>query len=317
MQEIEVVDSHTGGEPTRVVLAGFPDLGGGPLDGRRRRLDRDCGALRLALTTEPRASLATVLAILTPPTCSAHATGVLYADSGGSLGMCGHGTIGLVHTLAAIGRLGAGRHSIETPVGPVEVELHADGAVSVDNVESYRFRKEVSCAVPGHGHVTGDIAWGGNWFFITGATPVALEPRNRDVLEAFTRAIRRALEEEAITGEGGAVIDHIELHAPASSTDADSRNFVLCPTLTYDRSPCGTGTSARLACLAADGRLAPGETFRQEGFTGSRFEASYRPGTRGIRPRIRGRAHLLARARLLFEPDDPLLRTLARNPDGA
>ncbi len=315
MREIEVVDSHTGGEPTRVVLSGFPDLGKGPLSERRVRLDCEFGNLLRALTTEPRAPVATVLAVLTPPTDPAFATGVLYADSGGSLGMCGHGTIGLVHTLAALRRIRAGRHTIETPVGRVDAELEGDGSVSIDNVESYRFRKGVTVNLPGHGPVTGDLAWGGNWFFITGATPSPLETGHRETLEAYTRAIRRALEEAGITGEGGAPIDHIELHAPSPHGDANSRNFVLCPTLTYDRSPCGTGTSARLACLAAEGMLAPGETYRQEGFTGSRFEASYQPGTRGIRPRIRGRAHLTARARLLFEPDDPVSGAFARNPD--
>ncbi len=317
MWTIEVADSHTGGEPTRVVLSGFPDLGEGPLTERRARFDRDFGKLRLALTTEPRAPLATVLALLTPPTDPASATGVLYADSGGSLGMCGHGTIGLIHTLAALERIRAGRHTVETPVGPVEAELHPDGSVSIDNVESYRFKKGVTCLLPDHGPVTGDIAWGGNWFFITPASPVPLEPRHRDTLEAYARAIRQALEAGGITGADGAPIDHIELHAPPSRQEADSRNFVLCPTLTYDRSPCGTGTSARLACLAADGHLAPGETYRQEGFTGSLFEASYRPGTHGIRPRIRGRAHLTARSRLLFEPDDPLVGPLSWNSDGS
>ena len=316
MQKIEVADSHTGGEPTRVVLDGFPDLGGGPLPERRARLDHDFGRLRLALTTEPRAPLATVLALLTPPTDPACATGVLYADSGGSLGMCGHGTIGLVHTLAALDRIQTGHHRIETAVGPIDVELHPDGAVSVDNVESYRYQKAVTCILPDHGPVTGDIAWGGNWFFITHSAPAPLEPHYRETLEAYTRAIRQALENLGITGEGGAPIDHIELYAPLQGGDADSRNFVLCPTLTYDRSPCGTGTSARLACLAADGALAPGEIYRQEGFTGSRFEASYRPGTRGIWPRIRGRAHLTARSQLLFEPDDPLLEAVNWNPDG-
>ncbi len=220
--------------------------------------------------------------------------------------MCGHGVMGLVASLAHLGRLAPGRHRIDTPVGVVEAELNGDGSVTIDNVPSYRTRHAVSIHVNGHGTVAGDVAWGGNWFFLVGDHGLALRHDNVDALTAYAVAVRQALEAKGVTGEGGALIDHIELFA-ASRTGADSQNFVLCPGKAYDRSPCGTGTSAKLACLAADGDLAPGEIWRQESVIGSVFEASYRRDGDAIRPSIRGRAWVNAQSTLIFNETDPFV----------
>ena len=242
------------------------------------------------------------LALLLPPQSPDACAGVIYFNNVGYLGMCGHGTIGLVRTLQHMGRIGPGLHRIETPVGTVGAELHEDGRVSIDNVESYRHAKDVRVDVPGYGTVTGDIAWGGNWFFITKDTPLPLEIHHQRELTVYTEAIRRALEAQGIAGAEGGEIDHIEINADLAGKAG--RNFVLCPGLAYDRSPCGTGTSAKLACLAADGKLAPGETWRQESILGSAFEAVYTPGTHGVKPRITGSAFVVARSTLLFDEAD-------------
>ena len=304
MHTIDVIDSHTGGEPTRTVIAGFPDLGAGTLMEQRERFRRDFDRWRAGIACEPRGSATVVGALLLPPQSADACAGVIFFNNVSYLGMCGHGTIGVVRTLQHMGRIGPGLHRIETPVGTVGAELHADGRVSIDNVESYRHAKDVQVSVPGYGEVTGDIAWGGNWFFITKDTPLPLDIRHQRELTAYTEAIRRVLEAQGITGAEGGEIDHIEINADLPGQAG--RNFVLCPGLAYDRSPCGTGTSAKLACLAADGKLAPGEVWRQESILGegSEFEATYTPGARGVKPRITGSAYVVARSTLLFDEAD-------------
>ncbi len=305
MHHLDAIDSHTGGEPTRVILAGFPDLGSGPLAERRRILELEHDDFRAAIASEPRGSDPLVCAILTPPVDPTALTGVLFVNNVGTLGMCGHGMIGLVHTLSSLGRISTGTYRIETAVGVVPVECHGDGSVTVENVESYRFKAALELEVPGAGRITGDVAWGGNWFFITHDVPVPLVRPNLAALTAYAAAIRQALGTAGIRGAGDAEIDHIELQSPSPTPGVDARNFVLCPGMAYDRSPCGTGTSATLACLAEAGRLPPGVVYRQESFVGSVFEAAYRPGTHGIWPRIRGRAHLTAHVHLVIDPADP------------
>lgn len=306
MRTLDFIDSHTGGEPTRVILSGFPDLGAGSPADRLRvfRAKYDCW--RQAIACEPRGSDTMVGALLLPPTTPDACAGVIYFNNVGYLGMCGHGTIGLIRTLQHLGRLSPGQHRLETPVGMVGVELHADGRVSVENVESYRHLHDVALDVASYGTVRGDVAWGGNWFFITRDTPLPLTLANQRALTAYAEAIRAALEKAGISGAEGAEIDHIELNEHGHQADADARNFVLCPGTAYDRSPCGTGTSAKLACLAADGALAPGQVWRQAGILGSVFEAHYRPGVRGVLPRITGSAHVTMQGQLLIDDADPL-----------
>jgi 4-hydroxyproline epimerase len=304
-RQVRVVDSHTGGEPTRVVLEGGPDLGDGPLAERRARFTAEHDRFRTAVVAEPRGHEAVVGALLVPPHAPGCAAGVVFFDGAGTLGMCGHGTIGLVTTLAHLERLAPGRHLIDTPVGVVQAWLHVDGRVTIANVPSFRHAQGVRVEVPGFGPVTGDVAWGGNWFYLVRdhGLPIGLE--HRVALTRFTSDIREALRAAYVTGAGGADVDHVELFGP--SEVADSRNFVLCPGGAYDRSPCGTGTSAKLACLAADGALAPGAVWRQEGVTGSVFEGSYAAGVDGrILPSITGRAHVTAETTLLLDDDDPL-----------
>ena len=307
MQTIEFIDSHTGGEPTRVVIAGFPDLGNGTLAERRSLFRENYDLWRQAIACEPRGSDTMVGALLLPPQDSSACAGVIFFNNVGYLGMCGHGTIGLIQTLRHLERITPGKHLLETPVGMVGVELYPDGRVAVDNVESYRHAKDVALDVPGYGIVRGDVAWGGNWFFITNDTPLPLTLTHQRGLTTYTEAVRDALEQAGITGALGAEIDHIEINAASTQDDADASNFVLCPGMAYDRSPCGTGTSAKVACLAADGKLEPGRVWRQAGILGSVFEAQYTPGSQGVLPRITGSAHVTAQGQLLLDEADPLV----------
>jgi 4-hydroxyproline epimerase len=304
-RRISVIDSHTGGEPTRVIVAGGPELGTGTMAERLRRFRQEHDEIRSAVILEPRGSDVIVGALLCEPVDAANAAGVIFFNNTGYLGMCGHGAIGLIATLAHMGRIRAGDHRMETPVGTVTATLHEDGQVTVANVPSYRWRKQVSVPVEGHGQVTGDVAWGGNWFFLVEQHGQRIALDNVEHLTAFTWRIRLALDQAGITGENGGVIDHIELFGPPALAGADSKNFVLCPGKAYDRSPCGTGTSAKLACLAADEKLEEGAIWRQESIVGSVFEASYsRQGDR-IVPLIKGSAHITAEATLILSPRDP------------
>jgi 4-hydroxyproline epimerase len=307
MKTIRVIDSHTGGEPTRLVIEGFPDLGKGDMAERRRLLAERFDDWRAATVLEPRGSDVLVGALLCEPVDPQSCAGVIFFNNSGYLGMCGHGTIGLVASLAHLGSIQPGVHRIETPVGTVEATLHEDRSVSVRNVPAYRYRQNVRLDVPGLGSVTGDIAWGGNWFFLIADHGQRVASDNLDALTDYTSAVMQALADQGIRGEDGGEIDHIELFA--DDDQADSRNFVLCPGKAYDRSPCGTGTSAKLACLAADGKLSAGEPWRQASVIGSCFEGRFdwQDDAQGGRiiPTIRGRAHVSAEATLLLEEDDP------------
>ena len=305
MIKIRYVDSHTGGEPTRLVLDGFPDLGALPLAERVAALRAGHDNFRAAVATEPRASDVVVGALLMPPVEPGSVASVIYFNNVGYIGMCGHGTIGVITTLHYLGRIAHGTHRLDTPVGTVSCTLRPDGKVSIRNVTAYRHRKAVTVEVEGHGPVTGDVAWGGNWFFLADAGARALNVGNVGPLTEYSFALRRALARDQVTGPGGEEIDHIELVGAPSHKSLDGRNFVLCPGGAYDRSPCGTGTSAKLACLAADGKLAEGETWRQESIVGSVFEASYRKADGGVTPTITGQAFVCGEGTLLCDPADP------------
>lgn len=304
-QKLHVIDSHTEGEPTRLVYRGFPDLGTGSMAERLQIMQHKYDHLRRAVMLEPRGNDVLVGALLCEPQDPKASAGVIFFNNSGYLGMCGHGTIGLIASLAYLGEIQPGEHMIETPVGSVHCTLHEDGSVSVRNVRSYRYRKAVSVNVPEIGTVTGDIAWGGNWFFLVNECAEAINAQNIERLTAVSWAIRQALAKSGITGENGGEIDHIELFG--DTEHADSQSFVLCPGKAYDRSPCGTGTSAKLACLAAEGLLAPGQHWKQASVIGSTFTGYYQPAPdgQGIIPTIRGNAYICAENLILLDERDP------------
>lgn len=306
MHKIHIIDSHTGGEPTRVVVSGGPDLGAGPMKERLDRFRSQHDRFRSAVVNEPRGSDAMVGALISQPNELGCAAGVIFFNNVGYLGMCGHGSIGLAATLAYLGRLEPGVQRIDTPAGVVTVDYHGGGVSTIGNVASYRLTKQTEVDVPDIGKVRGDIAWGGNWFYLIQSSPVQLTMDNLDELTQYTWRIRQALNANGITGAGGAEIDHIELFGPPSSPEvADSRNFVLCPGKAYDRSPCGTGTSAKMACLYADGKLAEGQTWRQESIVGSVFEGRIEIRDGQVMPFITGSAHINSEAHLILDETDP------------
>ncbi|WP_170754103.1 proline racemase family protein [Ruegeria lacuscaerulensis] len=302
---MHVIDSHTGGEPTRVILDGAPDLGTGPLADRARRLESDHREFYRSVLLEPRGQPAMVGALLVEPVDPTCVTGVIYFDVDAVLGMCGHGTIGLAVTLAHLGRIDVGEHRIETPAGVVAVTLHDENTVTVRNIESRRVHSDVTISVPGHGEIVGDVAYGGNWFFIVDPSPIPVTSDRIRALTDLTVAIRKASIAQGIGGEKGELIDHVILQDTPIDPDLHSRNFVLCPDDNYDRSPCGTGCSALLACMAADGALVPGEEIVQQSIIGSTYRLSYQPGHEGgVIPSITGQAHIMAQANLIFAAAD-------------
>ena len=302
---VRVIDSHTGGEPTRIVVDGGPDLGSGTMDQRRTVFNQEHDAFRSAVVNEPRGSDVLVGGILCEPVNPQACAGVIFFNNVGTLHMCGHGMIGFITTLAHMKRIEPGDHRIETPVGDVVATWREDGRVSFRNVPSYRYRQDVAIEVPDYGQVVGDIAWGGNWFFLVKEHGETIAPENVTRLTQVTMLIRQALTEQDIKGEDQLEIDHIELFGPPTREDADSKNFVLCPGGAYDRSPCGTGTSAKVACLFADGKLSPGQQWRQESIVGSLFEATVELAGEQVIPVITGSAYVNAEATLLFDDEDP------------
>jgi 4-hydroxyproline epimerase len=302
-EAVHVIDSHTAGEPTRVVVAGAPDLGSGSMAERRERFRKEHDRFRSAVVNEPRGSDVLVGALLYPPVDPSCAASVIFFNNVGALGMCGHGLIGVVRTLSHLGRIRPGVHRIETPVGNVTATFHDDQDVSFTNVPSYRKARDVAIDVQSLGQVVGDVAWGGNWFYLVKQPQLALSLENLDALLADTWKIR-----QAINAAGYPEVDHIELFGPPLSAEANARNFVLCPGRAYDRSPCGTGTCAKLACLAADGKLASGERWVQESIIGTQFIGTFEWQDRHsgrIIPTVRGAAYITAETKLLFDDADP------------
>jgi 4-hydroxyproline epimerase len=312
MTKISVIDSHTGGEPTRVVVAGGPEMGRGSVADRLQIFREKYDNFRSAVVNEPRGSDVLVGALLVEPRERGCAAGVIFFNNVGYLGMCGHGTIGLIATLAHMGRIGPGEHRIETPVGVVTAILHGNGEVSVENVPSWRERKSVSIKIGTGQIVKGDVAWGGNWFFL-------LEEHGQEISEERTEQLTEYCWKlrQAVNAQGFPLVDHIELFAPSRTTDANSVNFVLCPGKAYDRSPCGTGTSAKLACLAAEGKLKENEIWQQESIIGSTFKGSFRWLERAagkVIPVITGRAFINAESALLLDEADPFCWGICHEP---
>lgn len=303
---LHVVDSHTEGEPTRVAVAGWPRFRSATMAGRREEMRVRHDRLRAGMLLEPRGSDVLVGAVLTPPVSEGAIAGVVFCNDTGYLGMCVHGTIGVVRTLEFLGRIEPGRVRIDTPAGTVAAELHQSGEVTVANVASRCTVLDVEIEVPGLGRVRGDVAYGGNWFFLTELPQIALERENAPELLRATTAIRTALAANGICGDDGSPLDHVECFGPPRRGDADSRNFVLCPGAAFDRSPCGTGTSAKMAALYRRGRLAPGDRWRQEGIAGGLFAGRLLDvAGDSVFPEISGKAYVTAKGTLRFDPEDP------------
>ena len=308
IQRIKVIDSHTAGEPTRVVVGGVDEPAGATMAEKREAFRRDYDWLRTAAVCEPRGHEAMVGALLCRPTSEDCVAGVIFFNNVGVLNGCLHGTMGVAVTLLHLGLIGEGQHRLDTPVGPVTISVSDGGSVTVRNVRSYRAKHQVEVGVPGHGLVTGDVAWGGNWFFLTHApTGLEVDFRNLEALTGFAWAVRQALSAAGVTGDNDGEIDHIEVFGPPGDPDtSDSRNFVLCPGKAYDRSPCGTGTSAKLACLEADGKLGPGRAWRQAGILDTVFTGSVEPHPEGgVIPTVTGAAFITMEADLLVDPAAP------------
>jgi 4-hydroxyproline epimerase len=303
--QIEVIDSHTGGEPTRLVLDGWPQPEGNSMQERLEFLRTQHDTLRQAVICEPRGHNAIIGALLTPPVNPESVTGVIFFNDVGYLGMCGHALIGTVATLKWLGTIDVGEVQIDTPAGIVKATIDEEGNILLANVESYLYKKDISLEVPGIGTVTGDISYGGNWFFLANSVKQEIQLSNIDELMATSKLIRTALWEAGHTGTDGAMVDHVEFFSAPDNEKADSKNFVLCPGNAYDRAPCGTGTSAKMATLHARGLLAEGQTWIQEGITGSLYEGRLEMVDGTLTPFIRSKAFVTSRSTLILNQNDP------------
>ena len=305
--KIKVIDSHTAGEPTRVVVGGAPDLGAGNMTDLRDRFEEKAHWLRTALLSEPRGFKAMVGALLCEPVDTKCVAGVIFFNNSGVLKGCIHGTMGLIKTLEFMGRISTGNHYIETPVGMIKAELKPNGSVSVTNVPSYRYLSNIEIEVKGFGKVLGDVAWGGNWFYLIEGYGPEIKLSNLNELSSFSIAAMEALEVANVFGDDGSKIDHVEIFGPpADPLKSDSSNFVMCPGGEYDRSPCGTGTSAKLACLHTSGKLKPGQIWRQSGILGTIFEGEVEPlEDQKVIPTVSGRAWVNGETNIMIDPSDP------------
>lgn len=333
---VHVVDSHTAGEPTRVVTGGLPNVPGATMADKRAFLRQHCDALRSGLVCEPRGHDAIVAAYLLPPCDPTAHAGVVFANDVGYLGMCGHGAIGVATTLLAMGMVapasadGDTEIRLDTPVGTVVAQVAVrdgrPGAVRLRNVPSFLHARDVEVPVEGIGRVTVDVAWGGNWFAILPEDElgVAVEPERLPALLERTMAVREALIRHDVFGFDPATgapqeIDHVEVYRVLRHPDARvaTRTMTLCPGRAYDRSPCGTGTSAKIATLHARGEIAPGDVFVNQSVIGTEFRARIlavdRDGDRTlVTPEIEGQAWITGLQQLVFDPTDPLKSGLTR-----
>jgi 4-hydroxyproline epimerase len=304
LRMMRVVDSHATGQPTRVIVDGGPDLGTGSLAERRDRFRTHFDRFRTAVVGEPRGSDTLVGAILCKPSDPSCAEGVILFDSSGYLDMSVHAMMGLAVTLDYIGRGTTGGEKIETPAGAVTVDMHTNGDISVRNVPSFRHQKDVSVTVDGATY-TGDVAWSGSWSFLVRDHNEDLSIARAERLTDLARSIRRALARNRITGSRDEEITDIALFGPPQRREANSRNFVLRTGKSFRRSPSGTVTSAKLACLHEDGKLAEGQVWRQESITGAMFDGSVKVIDGAIVPSIRGTAHMIAESVLIVDERDP------------
>jgi 4-hydroxyproline epimerase len=309
MKRIPFLDSHTGGEPTRLVEQGAPDLGGGSVAEKLARLLAEHDDFRTQVLGEPRGSDVLVGALLVSPADPTCQLGVIYFNNVGYLGMCGHGTIGLIASLSYLGRIAPGACRIETPVGVVEARLHpaAPGEayanrVSVRNIPAFRHLAHVPLEIDGR-TIHGDVAWGGNWFFLVHDHGLPVGMSNLEQLTDFAWRVRELYTRHGLVGADGHEIDHVELFG--ETAEADSRSFVLCPGKAYDRSPCGTGTSAKLSCLYADGKLAEGQIWKQQSVVGSIFEGQVQIVDGKVIPIITGEAWVMSEGSLVIDERDP------------
>jgi len=318
------IDAHTCGNPVRVVAGGGPMLPHAPMADRRQIFMRDHDWVRRALMFEPRGHDVMSGSILYPPSAPDYDLAVLYIEVSGCLPMCGHGTIGTVTAALEAGLViprEAGRLALETPAGRVDVEYASDGPyvdqVRLFNVPSYQHAAGVRIEVAGLGEIVVDVAYGGNYYAIIEpqANWAGLDSMGASDIQRLSPLVRRAAqaavapmhpEDARIAG-----ISHVMWCDKPRDPRADARNAVFYGEKAIDRSPCGTGSSARMAQLAAQGRLAVGDGFVHESIIGTMFDcrveaAAMVGGMAAIRPSVAGWARVIGHNTIYVDDRDPL-----------
>ncbi|MDO4987691.1 MAG: proline racemase family protein [Synergistes sp.] len=324
---VTCIETHTEGEPTRTILSDFPKIPGHTMEEKMLYMMRHHDHLRKGICFEPRGNDVMSGTIVTEP-CDPRADfGVLYYEVGGWMPMCGHDTIGVSTALIESGLLKAVEPytyaTLDTPSGLVKVKIEVkDGvakSVTFKNAPAFVMNRGVTVKVPDYGDITLDIAYGGNVFAVlpAAAMGLTLEMKNSKEIVAKGSYLRRFINEQIKIKHPYLKtinkVTHIQFYQGGDrELGADIKNAVVIPPAAIDRSPCGTGTSARLALLHAEGKLAVGEEFVHESLIGSLFfckiiEETEVCGIPAVVPEIRGRAWVIGKSTILFDPEDPFI----------
>jgi len=320
-----VIDSHTAGHPTRIVVGGLPKVRGGSVAQKRDYIKSKMDYIRTLLCNEPRGHSCMYGAFLVEPSSEDADFGVIFFSTASYDDMCGHGTIGVATVLTEMNMVRREEPTtevtFETPAGLVRVETKVVGgkvkSVSFVNVPAFLYKKDISIDVPGYGEVKGDVAFGGNWFFYVNAKEIGVRVRSENV-DALARA------GIAIKNEFNKEFDLVHptnpnisrkllatsiIDIPVKNKNADQNNIVV-EGKWVDRSPCGTGTSGRMAVLFAKNKLGLNEDFVNESITGETFRGRLIGETKvgeypAVVPEITGNAYITGFNHIILDPDDP------------
>lgn len=330
---LTTVDTHTAGEPTRVLVAGLPFLRGSMAE-RRRQLQEEYDSIRTVLMHEPRGHAGMFGAMLMAPANPEADLGVVFMDTGGYLAMCGHGSIGAIAAALATGALERREPEtivvLDTPAGLVRARVETEGGgvgrIAVENVPAFLWRSDAEITL-GSRRLHVDIAFGGNFFALVPAHRLGLtvEPCCLRDLVQQGMEIRAAIEEqlEVVHPLEPDIdsVDLVEIYDEEPEEGIDCRNVVVFGDGQVDRSPCGTGTSAKMAALYAAGRLALGEPFVNQSiigtcFTGRLLREESVGGFSAVVPEIAGHAYVTGLQQFVIDPDDPLKAGFQLTGDG-
>jgi len=322
-QEFKCIDAHTCGNPVRVIVEGGPDLKGDSMSQKRQHFLEEFDWIRKGLMFEPRGHDMMSGSILYPPSDPQNDVGILFIETSGCLPMCGHGTIGTVTVMIEEGLIEPkipGKLRLETPAGLVHVSYKTEGnkctSVRLTNIKSYLHSEKLEVNCPDLGTLTVDVAYGGNFYAIVDPQThfKGIQDHTADQLISWSRVIRKEMNEkfsfnhpdnETICG-----LSHLLWTGKTISKEATARNAVFYGDKAIDRSPCGTGTSARMAQWSAKGMLIPGEEFIHESIIGSKFigrieEETELDGKKAIIPSIQGWARIIGYNTIIIDEEDP------------
>jgi proline racemase len=320
----ETIDSHTMGEPTRIIVKGFPELAGNTMMERKKYLEENFDHYRTALMLEPRGHKDMFGAILTEPISKEADLGVIFMDTGGYLNMCGHGSIGSSTVAVETGLVKVTEPYtevvLEAPAGLIQARIKVEKGKAVEtsilNVPAFLYLKDVEVEIDGYGKIPLDISFGGSFFAMINAEKIGLTLNTEnigEITELGMKIIKKVNDTVEIKHPylDITTVDLAEFYCSPTNAAANKKNVVIFGDNQVDRSPCGTGTSAKLALLYAKGELSIGEEFVYESITGSMFKGVITEeieinGYKAVLPQITGSAYITGFNRWVIDERDPL-----------